>query len=53
VGHIDRLEGTALVWWIRAQLNQPTECRLTPVAKPQRGIGNFREPYFRAGAPIG
>jgi hypothetical protein len=28
VGHIQRLEGTALVVWIRAQLTQPTKFRL-------------------------
>ena len=33
VGHIERLEGTALVVWIRAQLTQPTKFRLTLTAK--------------------
>jgi hypothetical protein len=33
VGHIERLEGAALVVWIRAQLTQPTKFRLTLTAK--------------------
>jgi len=33
VGHIERLEGTALVVWIRAQLTQPTKFQVTLTAK--------------------
>jgi hypothetical protein len=35
VGHIERLEGTALVVWMRAQLAQPTKFRLVSTLKPQ------------------
>jgi len=35
VGHIERLEGTALVVWIRAQLTQPTKFRLMSTLKSQ------------------
>jgi hypothetical protein len=35
VGHIERLEGTALVVWIRTQLTQPTEFKLRSNSKPQ------------------
>ncbi|MGA8153607.1 MAG: LamG domain-containing protein [Terriglobales bacterium] len=33
VGHIERLEGTALVVWVRAQLTRPTKFKLTSIAK--------------------
>jgi hypothetical protein len=36
VGHIDRLEDTALVVWIRAQLTQPTKFTLAPTLKSAR-----------------
>jgi len=35
VGHIERLEGTALVVWVRAPLVHPATIRLASISKPQ------------------
>lgn len=35
VGHIERLEGTALVVWVRTQLDRPATIRLASISKPQ------------------
>jgi hypothetical protein len=35
IGHIDRLEGSSLVVWIRAQLSAPSHFSLTPTSGSQ------------------